>query len=83
MSNLTQPSLPQLAHPYPNASQTHPIPHILSRRVGLRALWLVASVKAQETLNDSDHLSAQNIEVNLFNLMDLERFRKLMQFVSV
>jgi len=83
MSNLTQPSPPQLAHPYPNASQTHPTPHISSRHVGLRALGLVASVKAQETLNVSDHLSAQNIEINLFNLMDLERFRNLMQFVSV
>ena len=59
MSNLTQPSPPQLAHPYPNSPQTHPTPHISSRHVGPRALGLVVSVKAQETLNDSDHLSAQ------------------------
>ena len=59
MSNLTQPSPPQLAHPYPNSPQTHPTPHISSTHVGPRALGLVASVKAQETLNDSDHLSAQ------------------------
>ena len=59
MSNLTQPSPPQLAHPYPNSPQIHPTPHISSRHVGPRALGLVASVKAQETLNDSDHLSAQ------------------------